>query len=286
MSATAKAVRALAAARDEFLSAIRASELAHVEPLLVKFMQPAIYMETGPAVATEMPMGRSRFSGVPDLPAGTKWSLHDHGAYRFVGQLNLGEVPPPPQSSHAIDGSTGQPLLSHRDGLLSFFVAEMPDDDVFWRDPGYLTALYTPADRVRNLAAAKAPAGAPFAVYHLKACVPVTSFRVGWEAPFRKECVHLASEWPLTAEETDSYAYEELMGKLKGAEEYLLGYPSYDSLCYDPTPEPYEDYVHLMGLRSSDVLSWCWQDGARLSVFIKREDLLRGDLSALTCDAG
>lgn len=283
----AGAVRTLEAARSEYLKAVRASDLAHVEGFFRRFLRPTVFIATGSEVTTEMSCGRSRFGGAPDLPRGSAWPTHAYGAYRFFAQFNLEELPLLPQSAVLPeDGSNEVPAFFHSKGLLSLFVADTPDCSVFWQDDGYVKAVYTPPELFPELVPTEAPAGAPFAEYHPKHCLPLTGFTLGCQPPFRQECTHPSSAWPLSEEETDSYVYEELIDTLRTTDNYLLGYPSYCSLGYDPTPEPYKDYVHLLGLTSIEALNWCWHDGDRLSVFIKRDDLLRGDFSSLKCDAG
>ncbi|NHZ95561.1 DUF1963 domain-containing protein [Massilia sp. CCM 8734] len=55
-------------------------------------------------------------------------------------------------------------------------------------------------------------------------------------------------------------------------------------LAYDPTPE--KDWVSLLTLVSHEALQWCWQDGAKLMVFIHKDKLKEADFSELRCDAG
>lgn len=282
------AVRTLEAARAEYLQAVRASSLAHVEDFFARFLRPTVYIETNAEATADMKVGGGRFGGSPDLPRGTEWPTHAHGVYRFFAQFSLDALPALPQSALLpADGAADVPALYYRSGLLSLFVAEpTPDYEPFWQDDDYVKAIYTPPAQLPDLVTTKAPAEAPFMEYHPDVCIPLTGFSVECQPPFRAECVHPESAWPLSEEETDSYVYEDFIDSLRRTPNYLFGYPSYCSLGYDPTPEPHEDYVHLLSLTSIDSLRWCWHDGDRLSVFIKRQDLLRGDFSSLKCDAG
>lgn len=63
--------------------------------------------------------GQSKLSGHPDLPSMAQWPMHASGPHEFIAQFNLAEV------GKALGGlPTG--------GLLSFFAATSPTDDVFW----------------------------------------------------------------------------------------------------------------------------------------------------------
>ena len=66
--------------------------------------------------------------------------------------------------------------------------------------------------------------------------------------------------------------------------DYLLGYPSYYSLGYDPTPGP--EWIALLTLNSWRALDWCWGDGNKLMVFIERARLAARDFSKLKTEAG
>src|SRR5262249_33519287 len=45
--------------------------------------------------------GCSKFGGSPDLPAECKWPHHKLGPYRFVGQINLADIP---KGTHGLPG--------------------------------------------------------------------------------------------------------------------------------------------------------------------------------------
>jgi hypothetical protein len=66
-----------------------------------------------PAEEAALPLGHSRFGGLPDLPEGTPWPVARKVALTFVGQLRLDDLAPL---------GVSPPLPAQ--GLLSFFVAD------------------------------------------------------------------------------------------------------------------------------------------------------------------
>src|SRR5690606_21516727 len=195
----------------------------------------------------------SRFSGTPFVPKNFVWPRHPVGEYRFLGQINFSEIKNRPKN---LPGS----------GLLSLFYAFDEEGAIFWRDDGYVIGYYWPNPeefsvfpQVRN-----APEAKKILLYG------------GVEIPRRED---LRQDWPL---DTDFlYALHELEGY---CEDYMLGYPSYCTLGYDPTPG--EEWVSLITLSSYDEFGWCWHDGDKLMVFIEKKKLLEKDFSNLKAEAG
>jgi hypothetical protein len=87
--------------------------------------------------------GCSKFGGSPDLPTDFKWPQHKLGPYRFIGQVNLADIPKGP---HGLPGG----------GLLSFFYAHDENGESFWGDPEYVRVLPV---RQRQCAQANRAAG-------------------------------------------------------------------------------------------------------------------------------
>ncbi|WP_343216765.1 DUF1963 domain-containing protein [Comamonas fluminis] len=100
----------------------------------------------------------------------------------------------------------------------------------------------------------------------------------------------LRSDWPVDFDDLyDWFDALEESGELP--RDYLLGRPSWDSLGYDPTPDPQEypsssHWRSLLTLQSHDDFHWCWQDGARLMAFIEDDKLRAQDFSRLQVDCG
>ncbi|WP_426211094.1 YwqG family protein [Massilia sp. TWP1-3-3] len=198
----------------------------------------------------------SRFGGDPYVAADFTWPLHKVGRYRFLGQFNFEQVSPP---------STTLPTS----GLLSLFFADDDDGEVFWQDEGYVVGYYW--EDLSNHVVMQTPSGIPISPEASLALLP------GLNIPRHEE---LRNDWPF--EGAADFAWD--LSQQVNTDHYLLGYPSYCTLGYDPTPGP--DWVPLLTLRSSSDLEWCWHDGDRLMVFIQAEHLQRKDFSMLKCDAG
>lgn len=195
----------------------------------------------------------SRFGGVPLVGKGFVWPKHEIGEYRFLGQINFSEIRNAPE-----------PLP--KSGLLSLFYAYDDDGEIFWGDDGYVIAYYYPD--VRELALFESGVA--------QSSAKAIRLETGVEIPRHQD---LRSDWPF---DTDLlYALPDLKGY---CENYLLGYPSFCSLAYDPTPG--EEWLPLLTLASDDDLDWCWHDGDKLMVFIEREKLKNLDFSCLKADAG
>src|SRR4051812_767463 len=96
-------------------------ELDEYREVLLAMANPSIELITSEFAIT---LGCSKFGGSPDLPTDFKWPHHQFGLYRFIGQLNLTELPA---------NSSELP----RQGLLSFFYAHDENGNAFWQDPDY-----------------------------------------------------------------------------------------------------------------------------------------------------
>ena len=89
----------------------------------------------------------------------------------------------------------------------------------------------------------------------------------------------LRDDWPF-----DRDVLDQLTDAIDAPGEYLLGYPSFTSLAYDPTPGA--EWISLLTVYSLDEFDWCWHDGDKLMVFIESEKLKKRDFSNLKSDAG
>lgn len=214
-------------------------------------------------VACDAPVvpGCSKFGGAPDLPPDFEWPWHELGPYRFIGQMNLGEIPKGP---HGLPQS----------GMLSFFYAYDEEGESFWGDPDYV--------RVYRFAAIEtlAPWEPPTEVR--LGATSVLSFRLGEDVPSWPWGASERAKWPIDEGLDD--AYRELRSRLHASRKYLLGYPTNYTLAFDPTPGP--EWRSLLTLNSDDALEWCWHDGDRLVGFIETKALYAGDFSKIQCAAG
>jgi uncharacterized protein YwqG len=203
----------------------------------------------------------SKFGGSPDLPADFEWPHHEFGPYRFIGQVNLADVPKAP---HGLPGV----------GLLSFFYAHDEDGELFAGDPDYVRVFRF--DTVAALQPVEPPAAVRFG-----AGATVT-FRPGEDVPPWPWSDGNAEKWPIDESQRD--AYRELRCRLHPGRRYLLGYPFNTTLAYDPTPGP--AWRSLLTLASDDEMEWCWADGDWLVTFIEQQRLQAGDFSQVQADAG
>lgn len=203
----------------------------------------------------------SHFNGSPDLPRGFEWPQHDRGPYRFIGQINLAELP---------TGAHDLPTT----GLLSCFYAHDEHGESFWQDPDYVRVY-------------RFDSGNP-----LETREPPHAVRFGSSRSLRLQLGVDVPPWPWTAQGRSAWpldesledAYWELRARIHSSGRYLLGYPFNTTLAYDPTPGP--EWSSLLTLSSSDELDWSWHDGDWLVTFIERERLLASDFSKIQADAG
>lgn len=207
--------------------------------------------------STPVTLGCSKFGGSPDLPVDFKWPQHKLGIYRFIGQLNLSEVP------QVTGGLPGR-------GLLSFFYAYDDDGNAFWGDPGYVRFYWF--DTVAALKTTLPPSSVVFGGTRTLA------FQLGCDLPPNPWSSPAAKDWG-----SDRDNYWELRCRLND-KYYLLGYPFNSTLAYDPTPGP--EWQSLLTLCSDDELDWSWHDGDWLVTFIEEQRLRVGDFAHIAADAG
>lgn len=205
--------------------------------------------------------GCSKFGGSPDLPTAFGWPHHKHGPYRFIGQVNLADIPA---------GTHGLP----RDGLLSCFYAQDESGESSWGDPDYMRVYhFGKGDPFRSVEP-------PAAVRLGSTCT--LKFQRSADVPPWPWGDSDADDWPISESRRD--AYWELRCRLHPSGRYLLGYPFNTTLAYDPTPGP--EWRSLLTLSSDDELDWCWHDGGWLVTFIEEQRMRDGDFSQIKSDVG
>ena len=196
----------------------------------------------------------SRFGGDPFVQKDFKWPSHDIGEYRFLGQINFAEIQNPPS-------------VLPRSGLLSLFYAYDEDGECFWGDDGYVLGYFW--DDLSNHMNFPSPSADTPATRRIK-------LTGGIDLPRHEE---LRKDWPFNRD-----ALYELADAIDANREYLLGYPSFNTLAYDPTPGA--EWISLLTVGSLDEFEWCWHDGDTLMVFIEPAKLEQKDFSHLKSDAG
>ncbi len=200
----------------------------------------------------------SRFGGDPLVPRDFQWPTATVGEYRFLGQINFSELSDP---SLQLPGA----------GLLSLFVLHDEAGEAFWGDDGFVVGFYS--ENVGDLQTLRAAASGTAAARRLK-------LTAGLSLP---RCPELREDWP-AGDDFQRCLFYDLPAKAGTANDYLLGYPYFYSLGYDPTPGP--GWVPLLTLDSRDEFEWCWHDMDMLMVFIEADKLAIRDFSRLRCDAG
>lgn len=230
-----------------------ASRIESVAPhvdYLVRVAKPSITISVKDAPPT--PEG-SRFGGRPYAPPGFGWPVHDVGEYRFLGQINFAEI-------------GDAPGLLPDTGLLGLFYAHDEDGEVFWGDDGYVLGYYWEEPVGHELL---------YSPYDTPRGQQIT-FTNSLDIPRHSD---LRDDWPF--DEDDLW---ELTDAIDPPSEYLLGYPSFTSLAYDPTPGP--EWMSLLTVHSLEQFAWNWHDGDKLMVFIERDRLANCDFNHLKSDAG
>ena len=246
----------------EFLELVEKSELAQHLDFFKQHMRQSYDIILLDKAAD---IGESRLGGHPDLPVDTVWPVHKaYGPYCFFAQINFAQIP-----------QTDNPQLP-KDGLLSLFYAiDIENGEEFWQDADYVLGIYTPA-------------GTPLQTrknhevfdYFYPGKSIAIAFEESVDVPFDE---YQVQDWPFNEEEAD--IYYDLVYTLHPSKSHLLGYPRYDSLAYDPTPEE-GNFIPFITLPSYNALSWCWHDGDKLIVFQNVEKLKQGDFTDLKSDAG
>lgn len=196
----------------------------------------------------------SRFGGHPLLPKNFQWPTRDVGEYRFLGQINFSEI-------------VDSPDILPKSGLLSLFYTFDEDGEVFWSDDGYILGFYWDESEGHTVF------DSPNENIPRARKILLTG---SIDIPRHED---LRNDWPF-----DTDVLYELVDAIDPKNEYLLGYPSFTSLAYDPTPGP--EWMSLLTVHSLDEFNWCWHDGDKLMVFIESEKLKKRDFNGIKSDAG
>jgi len=209
----------------------------------------------------------SRFGGLPDLPIGSEWPTHDSIPYRFLGQINFADIP---------SKDIGLPS----NGLLSLFVSpDNPEEGtpyIFWNDDEHIRAIFIPS--LENLEPMSPPPN--FGIENPQAVV--LEFYPTIDLPFDK---YQVDNWPFDFGSDEAKAYDEIRASLHKSNDYLLGYPTHNSLAYNPASG--KEWVSLLTVGSDwDTLKWYWHDDDFLMIFIEDEKLKKSDFGLLKSDAG
>ena len=121
--------------RDEVKARLSAAGLGSVAETILGMVRPCYRIERAPTTDESLPIGTSRFGGLPDAPEGFEWPVLTGGktpeAMEFVGQIRLQDLPNP------------VPERLPLQGLLSFYT-RWSESRVFFYPEG------TPLERVAS----------------------------------------------------------------------------------------------------------------------------------------
>ncbi len=232
---------------------------------LFRYVRPALMVN--PTVAeAELPVGVSKFGGLPDLPAGTPWPDFKGELHTFVGQINLAEIA-------ATQVSRELPTA----GLLSFFVFDDSANSglvaVDWK------MIFTPETSTVQRRQPDKPFG------ECNRLVPecALEFEETLDLPY-------ASLYDLDSNYADQFlgcrrakqiglikthddAYEEAREVLMPNREersHLLGWSHPNVSADDPVSEGFRNLLTVASERACEM---CWSDGHQLYYSIPEDDL-------------
>jgi uncharacterized protein (TIGR02996 family) len=231
---------------------VRSHGLSAHRDAFFRVARPAVAITTRPAPARLLPVGGSRFGGLPGLPRGAGWPRCERAPLQFLAQFDLAEL------RRTVAGRALPPA-----GLLSFFMYHDYDRDEYGTPegrgvPGGLRVIHTPPGA--DLVAADPPDDlAPGFGRPGRACrlaltdaLDIPDFAAGWPA-------FESNDWGLPVDR---------------AGHQLFGYTHVTVLAEDPTPGP--EWEQLIRFDSDHQLRWGWGDGHRLFWYIRSADLRAG----------
>lgn len=194
---------------EEVLTAIRNTVLLPHAEQLSELVRPSVRIRAKHADVDALPLGASRFGGVPDLPADVAWPTGHGKALSFLAQIRLIDVARLPESADL-----------HRYGWLCFFYDA--DEQPWGFDPddrGKWAVLHfdVPLDALERRAA-------PSEVPAFQACS--IAFQIEHQLP---DADVVLGSLDLTLTDEESAAYEELTTTVNGAPEIarhrMFGFP-------------------------------------------------------------
>ena len=205
---------------------------------------------------------KSRFAGSPDLPPGFSWPQHEDGYYRFLLQLDLGEM------SNCIPAQPNS-------GLLVLFEKFDEGGNMDWTASDYIVASYFPDPTA--LITTESPAGRE--VHHP---IPIT-FKSAWDIPLFDYFIESTyANTPLPKAMWREYS--EVRDALHESPDFCFGCPTSRCLGFDPLPGP--DWLQLLNLDSDEDIEWNFHDGGKLMIFIETARLANCDFTHLSTVAG
>ena len=283
--------------REEVQARLSAAGLSGVAETILGMVRPCYRIERTPTTEESLPIGTSRFGGLPDAPEGFEWPALTGGktpeAMEFVGQIRLQDLPNP------------VPERLPLQGLLSFFT-RWSESRVFFYPEG------TPLERVAspNPPVAPAPTGLfksllaeltrnPDPHHTYRPCalefVPGLSLPDGGSALIEQ----------LTLSRADAESYIESVLEHPGTQHQMFGYSSpvqnemelecdflrrQQDVQWNSPPDRFisatRDWVLLLQVDTDDYKEgpgWMWGDAGMVYFWIHRDDLVELAFDKVIC---
>ncbi|MCB9675793.1 MAG: DUF1963 domain-containing protein [Alphaproteobacteria bacterium] len=226
-------------------------------------------LEALEAALDALPLGASRFGGVPDLPPGAAWPARDGVPMEFVAQLDLAEAGP-------LDPERRLPT---RGSLLFFYNSQWDTHDMV--DEACCAVLFHDGDNATLVRAtppqvewkseySDVPQVAPFLHGMATLALEPVLAAPGGVSPFVPE--DIADDW----QDFQAEVFEALAGPPPN--NTLLGYA--DEQDYVDAHENGVDDQLLLQLDSDDAAEFQFGDCNKLFFLIHREALARRDFAA------
>jgi Domain of unknown function (DUF1963) len=235
-------------------------ELASVASVFCSLVRPIVRIEAHLGQDAAVPLGTSKFGGLPDMPATATWPSCEYGHLNFLGQIALAEL-----KGMLVTPFYGLPT----DGSLLFFahaaegrqpgVVQRSDDG--WEEvPNLAKLLYVPGDEEVS----RRPA--PDKLSKVGGVAPACSleFREGLDFPNGEDV-----DDPRFGEDDVFEGWRDDILSGDGSS-HMMGYPIH---ARTRNTSPGSDWLSLLTFGSDDNLGWCWCDGEHLDTFIRCDAL-------------
>ncbi len=256
---------------------LSASGLSRVSKEITNVAQSSIRLKAYSADEAGLPLGATKFGGLPDLPHGKRWPEYNGSLLPFLAQINISDIVPYDKDH----------LLPETGILYFFFDVEAffgwPDDQVetwhvWYAQPSDVAALQRNAIPEVLLKPKE---------YHLGGIKCSTEVTLPDYSSYDTDSVErLGLKDPLSVEEEQAYykIQAQLAGRV-GIKHHvpmhrLLGYP--DTVQWDMLSElagTIADWRLLFQMDSDSIPDTDWGDTGRIYFWIRADELQRCDFS-------
>ena len=269
--------------REEIRDHLSSNGLARVAGKLADAALPSISIKTDVSTDNNLPIGSSKFGGLPDSPQGFTWPIWNERPMSFLCQFSLSDIT-------GLDQDENLPS----EGLLSFFYDS--EQSTWGFDPkdrgSWAVQYFESSNLVRNQFPDELPAESRYTTCALKFASELTL--PGRESP-------LVEELELNDDEDDAF----FDSMLEGVNHHFLGYAqevqgamqlecqlaSNGIYCGDPSgyadPRVTElepgasEWRLLLQIDTDENPDWMWGDSGMLYFWIKSNDLRSRDFTKI-----